>query len=188
MFPIRVQVAKPTAARNRGTVAIRVLMLIPHIVVMYVLNIVVQIAEVIQWFVCVFTGKRNRGIFDFTTKVLAYFARIGAYGLLLHDVYPTFGLEDRDSPVAFANDWSEPANRVTTLFRIIVAIPAAFIAALYGIGAMVMVIGAWFSILITGKMSDGMWNFLHKFLRYNTAVQGYMALTTDEYPWPAAVG
>ena len=188
VYPIRVQVAKPTTPRNRGTVAIRLLMLIPHIVVLYVINVVAQIAMLIQWFICVFTGKRNKGLFDFIVNYIAYAARVQSYGMLLHDVYPKFGFTDRDSPMAFANDFDPNANRLTTLFRFIVAIPAAIISALFGIGAFFMAIGAWFSILITGKMSDGMWDFIHKTLRYTTAVQGYASLTTDTYPWPAAVG
>ena len=79
-----------TEERNRGTTAIRLILAIPHLIIYGVWQRVAQLAAVVQWFICVFTGKRNKSIWDFSYSAEAYGSRVNSYAGLLHDVWPPF--------------------------------------------------------------------------------------------------
>jgi hypothetical protein len=172
-----------TESRNRGTVLVRLIIAIPHFVVAYVLNAVAQIVTIAHWFIQVFTGKRNQGIADFVTKVLAYQARVITYVALMYDEYPGFFDDQGKTPVQFAMPYVEgPVNRLTVGLRFIWIIPAAIIAAVIGIAIQVLTIICWFAILITGKMPRGMFDFLLRGHRFSAQVNAYGLLLTDTYP------
>lgn len=168
--------------RNRLTVAFRLILAIPHLIVVQVLGVVVQVATVIHWFIQVFTGNRNSGIFDFTNKYLAYYARVEAYAGLLHDDFPGFFSDDGKTPVRYSLEYSEQANRLTVGLRFIWIIPAAMLAILVGIAAGVVTLVAWFAIVITGKLPAGWQAFLVRAHRYSLRLYAYQYLLTDDYP------
>jgi hypothetical protein len=88
----------------------------------------------------------------------------------------------RTHPVTFAADYVEPRSRLTTFFRLLLVIPHAIVVALWSIAAAVVVVVAWFALVFTGRWPRGMYDFLAGFMRYVTAVYGYMYLLTDAYP------
>ena len=57
-------------------------------------------------------------------------------------------------PVTFEADYVEQRNRLTTFFRLILAIPVAIVLWFYEIVAFFAVIFAWFAIAITGRFPD----------------------------------
>jgi Domain of unknown function (DUF4389) len=85
-------------------------------------------------------------------------------------------------PVTFEADYVEPRNRLTTFFRLILAIPLAIWAALYGIVAELAIIVAWFAIVITGRYPQGLYDFVAGFTRFYTRVLAYTYLLSDPYP------
>ena len=85
-------------------------------------------------------------------------------------------------PVTFEADYVEQRSRLTTFFRLILAIPVAIVLWLYEIVAFFAVIFAWFAIVITGRYPDGLYQFVAGFVRFLTRVTAYMALLCDPYP------
>ncbi|HEY2283261.1 MAG TPA: DUF4389 domain-containing protein [Solirubrobacteraceae bacterium] len=85
-------------------------------------------------------------------------------------------------PVTFEADYVESRNRLTTFFRLILAIPLAIWAALYGIAAYLAMIVAWFAIVITGSYPEGLYDFTAGFTRFYTRVLAYTYLLSDPYP------
>jgi hypothetical protein len=85
-------------------------------------------------------------------------------------------------PVQFHAENVSPRSRLTTFFRLILAIPHVIFVALYGIVAYVVIIIAWFAILITGRYPTGLWSFVVGFLRYAARVNAYIALIADRFP------
>ncbi len=104
------------------------------------------------------------------------------YTELLYDQYPAFGTDPGSVPVRSAISFEESANRLTSALRLIWIIPAAIIGAIMGIAAFVVVVISWFSIVITGKQSRSMWDFVLKVVRFTLQVQSYGLLMTDTYP------
>lgn len=168
--------------RNRLTTAFRLILAIPHLIVSQAWGYVVQILAVIQWFIILFTGKRNEGIWRFQENWLGYYGRVTGYTWLLYDQYPAFGTDASGSPVRSSLDYEGPANRLTNGLRFLWIIPAALIAIAVGVAAVVVIVVAWFAILFTGRQPRGMFDFLLRALRYVLRVQSYALLLTDTYP------
>lgn len=85
-------------------------------------------------------------------------------------------------PVVYQQTPPVERNRLTVFFRLLMLIPHYIWLCIYGIGAIVVVICAWFAILFTGRYPDGMYGFVAGFLRYSTRVNAYSYLIADEYP------
>lgn len=92
-YPIRPGSQPQFEGRNRLTVFFRVLMIIPHLIVLYLLGIVVAVVVLISWFAALFTGSVPTGMHNFIAGYLRWAQRLGAYALLLTDQYPPFSLE-----------------------------------------------------------------------------------------------
>ena len=90
-------------------------------------------------------------------------------------------------PVTYEADYQRERNRLTTFFRLIVAIPWLIVAYIYVIAQMVVVLIAWFAILILGRFPEGMYNFVGGVLRFSERVNGFMYLQTDAWP-PFGIG
>jgi hypothetical protein len=73
-------------------------------------------------------------------------------------------------------------NRLTVFFRLLLAIPQAIWIAIWSILAYVVLIVAWFAALFTGRVPDGLHNFLARFLRAGAHLTAYIFLLAD--PWP----
>jgi hypothetical protein len=165
------------------------LLAIPHMVVLYVLNLVAELMAVISWIVIVITGKDNEGLQGLRIMYLRYMQRTYAYmGFLVED-YPPFAFSQS---AADPGDYPgvrvdvEPAiedrNRVTTFFRIIMVIPHLVVLAVLGLAAFVCFVIAFFAVLFTGRWPDGLRAFVVNLFRWSLRVMAYFMLLTDEYP------
>jgi hypothetical protein len=85
-------------------------------------------------------------------------------------------------PVSFEADYEERRNRLTTLVRLILAIPVAIVAYVFGILTIVVVLISWFAIVITGRFPKPLYDFVAAYNRYIAVVTAYAALLTDRYP------
>jgi hypothetical protein len=173
-----------TEERNRGTTAVRLILAIPHLLIMGAWGYLINLLSFVQWVIILFTGKRNKALFDFTSQYLAYSTRTTTYAGLMYDTYPAFAFtpDGANTPLQFRATYSESADRLTNALRIIWAIPALLIAAVMGIVGFVVTVVCWFAIVITGKMPRGMFDLLLKVHKFGAHVNGYMNLMTDEYP------
>ena len=85
-------------------------------------------------------------------------------------------------PVSYEADYVKQRNRLTTFFRLIVAIPWLIVAFFYGIAALVVIVLAWFALIILGRYPRGMYDFVGGFLRFSMRVNAFVSLQTDEWP------
>jgi hypothetical protein len=168
--------------RNRLTVAFRFLLAIPHLIVAQVWGYLTEILAVVQWFIVLFTGKRNEGIWSMQESWLGYYGRVMGYSNILYDEFPAFGTAPGTVPVRSSITFEEPANRLTNALRLIWVLPAMIIGAVVMIGGFFVGVISWFAILITGKHPTGMWEFMLKVVHYVLQLNAYVYLMTDEYP------
>jgi hypothetical protein len=77
-------------------------------------------------------------------------------------------------------------NRLTVFFRLLLAIPLAIWIAIWGIVTYIVVFIAWFAALFTGRVPEGLHNFMARFLRASTHLTAYVFLLAD--PWPPFSG
>lgn len=85
-------------------------------------------------------------------------------------------------PVTFEADYAERRNRLTTFFRLILAIPLAIWLYLYAIVASVALLIAWFAIVFTARYPRGLYDFVAGYTRFITRFTAYISLLCDPYP------
>ncbi len=91
-YPIRVSATPQIDGRNRLTVFFRVLMIIPHAIIIQLLTYVVGVLGFVAWLIALFTGTVPEGIHNFIAGWVRWNARYTAYAMLLTDEYPPFSL------------------------------------------------------------------------------------------------
>lgn len=91
-YPVRAGFEVALENRNRLTVFFRLIMAIPHVIVLYIIQIVAMIVLFISWIVALFTGSVPAGMHNFLAGFLRYSTRFNAYVWLLTDEYPPFSI------------------------------------------------------------------------------------------------
>lgn len=91
-YPATISVTEP-ASRDRATVAVRLLLAIPHLVVLFFLAIAWAFATFVAWLAILFTGSYPASLHPFSLGVMRWLLRVEAYVLLLVDEYPPFALD-----------------------------------------------------------------------------------------------
>jgi hypothetical protein len=181
--PVLVAVAGP-AQQNRATVAIRLLLIVPHLFVLYFVSIAAGVIAFIGWWAALFTGRLPEFAANFLTGCLRWFTRVHAYALLLTDVYPPFSLDDDpDYPVQVAAPAGQQLNPLAVLFRMILAFPAAVVASVVTVGSVTIVAFiAWLMVLINGQLPVPLHQAYSAVLRYYTRYVGYWWMLSAAYP------
>jgi hypothetical protein len=92
-YPVRVPVAPAPVPYNRLLTLVRIILMIPVYVIVYVLGLALGVLGLVSWIVIVVLGRQPRGLFDMLKFVLAYTTRGYAYMMLLTETYPPFSPE-----------------------------------------------------------------------------------------------
>ena len=91
-YPASVTVVDPAGPRDRLTVALRILLAIPHFIVLFFVVFAWWVTSIVAWVAILLTGAYPQGLYDFGVGVLRWLIRVEAYMLLLVDDYPPFSL------------------------------------------------------------------------------------------------
>jgi hypothetical protein len=92
-YPVQVAIAEPEDERNRLTVALRIFMMIPHFIALWLLSVLWLLTTIAAWFAIMLTGNYPVSLYPYGVAVLRWSVRVEAYLLLLHDEYPPFSLD-----------------------------------------------------------------------------------------------
>lgn len=92
-YPVRFSLGDFPEERNRWSVGLRLIYVIPHAIVLIFVGIAWAITAIIGWFAILFTGAYPEGLYRFAIGYLRWSLRVEAYLLLMNDVYPPFSLE-----------------------------------------------------------------------------------------------
>ena len=208
-YPVQVHVEPAPYERNRITTAFRILLALPHLILVGgplaasltwtwgwrfgkstsfdsgvgggLLGVAASITACLAWFAILFTGRYPAGLRRFSEFYLRWRVRAAAYATLLRDEYPPFG--DGPYPATLeVRSPSEDRDRLSVLFRFLLALPQIFVVWVLGIAWAVTTMVAWFAILFTGTYPDGLYQFAVGVLRWSIRVEAYMLLLQDEYP------
>jgi hypothetical protein len=73
-------------------------------------------------------------------------------------------------------------SRLTVFFRVFLTIPHLIWIALIGVAAAVCAFIGWFVVLFTGRLPQGLHDFIAGFVRYSVHIEAYLFLGADPYP------
>jgi hypothetical protein len=178
--PIRLDV-EDDLRRSRLTVFFRLILAIPHLIVVTVWGIVSWLIAIVAWFATLFAGRTPDGLHNAQASFVRYHTRVNAYIYLLADPFPPFGAGG-GYPVDLEIAPPETQNRLTVFFRVILAIPALILASILQQLLGVLAFIGWFVALFTGKMPQGMEDLGAFCLRYYEQTTAYVLLLTGRYP------
>jgi hypothetical protein len=181
LAPVLVTFAAP-ARQSRLTVLVRIILVIPHLIVLAVLGIAAYVVAIAGWFGALFTGRLPQFAADFLAGYLRWQTRVSAYAFLLTGDYPPFSLADADYPARVA---VQPGrlNRLAVLFRIFLLIPCGIVQAILSYGALtIFQLASWVITLITGQLPDPVYQAMAAVLRYQARTLGFAWMLTSAYP------
>jgi hypothetical protein len=92
-YPAAAEVVDPAGPRDRVSVGFRLILAIPHIVVLFFVMIAWFVTTVVAWFMILLTGEYPQGLYQFGVGSLRWLIRVQAYLLLIVDDYPPFAFE-----------------------------------------------------------------------------------------------
>lgn len=195
-YPIRLEVRRD-ATQSRLTnfplgigTTIRALLLIPHFIILYFLQIVANIVYFIACFAILFSGRYPRGLFNFYVGYMRWNANMTGYLVSAYDKYPPFSMDIQpDFPVTLEVDYPENLNRILNFplfigyfIKLILLIPHLIIIVFLALVAMIVLFIAQFAILFTGSFPEGMHGFMVGVGRWSTRITAYTVALTDKYP------
>ena len=205
VYPLRLE-AELDPRLSRGLWLVKLLLLIPHLIVLFFLWIGLAVSTVVAFLAILITGRYPRGIFDFNVGVLRWTWRVGfySYSALGTDRYPPFSLkDDADYPARLEIEYPEALSRGLVLVKWwLLAIPHYLVVAVFGglgwsavsgtsnndytvsggglIGLLVLFAGI--SLLFTRRYPRSLYDFVLGMNRWVYRVAAYSLLMTDVYP------
>ena len=196
-YPVQVSVDYPDRPLNRVTTAFRIIVAIPILIVLEAVSgghmsghggrEVAYGAGGLLFFapllMILFRQKYPRWWFDWNLELQRFTLRVLVFLALMDDRYPS-----TDEGQSVRLDYPYPdaqrdLKRGMPLVKWFLAIPHYIVLAFLAIAAIVVVLVAWFAILLTGRYPRGMFDFVEGVLRYGQRVGAYaFVLVTDAYP------
>jgi len=93
VYPSSVTIVDPERARDRLSVGLRIVLAIPHFIVLVFLMTAFWMTTIAAWIAIVISGRYPKGLYEFGVGALQWLVRVEAYLLLLIDEYPPFSFE-----------------------------------------------------------------------------------------------
>jgi hypothetical protein len=91
-YPASNEIVDPQGPRDRVAVGLRLLLAIPHVIVLFFVLVAWGFTTIAAWFIILFTGAYPQGLYEFGVGALRWRLRVEAYMLLMVDEYPPFSL------------------------------------------------------------------------------------------------
>ena len=206
-LPIRI-VVSDDLERSRVTVFFRLLLAIPHLIVVALWGLAAFAVSIIIWLALVFEGKAPRSLQAFVSSYLRYSVHVSAYLYLAAGPYPPFGGGD-GYPIDVEIEPSVRQSRGRVAARLVLAIPVLILGAAVGGGSWFLntswvtsqdtgagwstgwsvggltasaALLAWFASLVRGRTPRGLRDLVVYAIGYTAQVVGYLLLITDRYP------
>jgi Domain of unknown function (DUF4389) len=187
-------VVRDDLERSRVTVFFRLILVIPHLIVLSLWGLLATIMALINWFAIMFSGRTVGG--DLQTRFLRYFTHVDGYLYLAANPYPPFAGEG-DYPIDLEATEARRQNRWKTFFRAFLAVPALLVGSAFGASGVqggssylrlsfgILFTAAflgWFAALVRGRMPRGLRDLIAYGLWYSAQIAAYLLLVTDRYP------
>ena len=191
-YPITVESPVDDEQRNRwlavsGIFLIKSLLLLPHVVLLFLFGLMIQIVAWIGYWGIAFNGRLPDLVKRLELIFLRWITRVVAWFAGTTDVYPTFGAEQVYPVTVSVEKAPEPQSRLLAmlgivLLRSIAALPHFLILFLMSFGVLLVAWFGYFIVAFTGQLPLGIHEFVLNYQRWWARAWGWTVGLTDEYP------
>lgn len=184
LYPVALELPfQPRVSRWRS--ALRLPLALPHVVLWLVLLLVSLVTTPAAWLAALVTGRQPRRLRRLHAAMLRYVTRTAAYLLLATGTPPAWPWRDGGAhPVAVAVPDEVRLPRLRTLVIWPLSIPALLTALMFGIVAVMLAIGAWVAILVTGRMPRTIHDMQQLAFGFQCRTLAFVPLLLmAKYPW-----
>lgn len=169
---------------------LKLIILLPHLVLLYLLNLVVALLQYVLWIPVLFTGRYPEWGHMLVGGTLSWSTRVTAYLFGLSDTYPAFSLSappnGMESQMLFQP--TQQSNRlyavpaVGYVVKCVMLIPHLVIVGLLTMVVLLAQLVAWFPVLTSGQFPAWNRTLSGGWLRWTTRVYAFWFGLTDVYP------
>jgi hypothetical protein len=191
-YPITVDIPVDDEERNRwiaasGIVFVKVILLLPHILLLFLFGLMIQIIAWVGFWAIAFNGEMPDVIRRLEITYLAWMTRTVAWFTGVTDTYPTYGTDREAAVIVNVAPAPEPQNRLLAilgilLIRSVAAVPHLIILFLMSFGVLLISWIGYFIVLFTGRLPLGLHELVLNYQRWWARAWGWMVALTDEYP------
>ena len=191
-YPVRLYIMRPNAQSKLLNFpvlgwGVRYVLLIPHLIMLYALQLMGLIAWFMSLWAILFTGRHPRGLFKINAGVLRWYMGVYSYLFSLFDEFPPMDLDQRvDRELILEVDSPPELNRWLNLpffpVKLLLVIPHLLIIYALASAAFVCALIGQFGILFSGSFPVGLHRFIVGTQRWSARMYAYIFSLTDEYP------
>ena len=167
--------------RGRLAVALRVVLVIPHLVVAAGWSIVAAGALLAAWAIASVTGRVPSKLHRSLAAYLRYTGQLTAWFHLLSGRYPS-AARTLVHPFVVDVPPSRRQSRLRVLLRPLVALPALLLASVFRVVLSLSAVAAWFGALALGRTTAGLQELGTFCLRYELEAVAFLLLLTPDRP------
>jgi hypothetical protein len=193
-YPVDVRVDYGTGERSRGLAllgiiyAIKTIALLPHLIIVGVLSWAMSIVVWVGYWIILFTGRQPEGIDRFAAGVIRWSTRTYAWMASTTDKYPAFSFDDDPGDSQTTIEWDdEPRNRLLAAsgifgIKYVLAVPHFIVLSFLLFAAIVASWFGYWAILFTGRLPEGLHDYVVGTLQWSARVSAWITSLTDRYP------
>jgi len=167
--------------RRRLAVLFRLLLYVPHAIVLGAWSFLAAPAVAIAWLALLIEGRLPTWLHRFISAYVRYTGQVAAWFFLLSGRYPD-PMHTEAHPFAIDIPVRPRQPRLLTLFRALLAIPALLLATALRVVLSLAAIPAWFAGVGLGRTTAGLQELGTFCLRYELEAVAYTLLLTSRYP------
>ena len=168
----------------------KLIILIPHILILVVLELAASLLSLVTWIPVLFTGQYPGWGHTFIGGTVLWRMRVSSYLFGLTDAYPAFSLSDpgngREAVILFQVQPSYSRLFAIPIvggaIRLVLLIPHLIILNILTVVVFLALLVTWIPVLFSGEYPAWGRTFLGGFLRWTTRVYMYQFGLTDRYP------
>ena len=201
-YPIEVEIPEP-GRQNRWVTGFRLLLAFPAILLAdtlvgfgstaagggYTSAGLASTAAFLGWFYCLAHGRMAEGLRNAAVYGIGYTAQVYGYLFFFTQRYPNsdpatyeFANVYRSDPIRLTVSDDLQRSRLTTFFRLLLAIPHIVWLFLWGVVALLAALANGVVTVIRGTSPQALHNFLAAYVRYQIHVFAYLLLVANPFP------
>jgi len=170
-----------------GIFSFKMLLAVPHFVLVGLLGPVVFAAAYIGYFAVAFAGSLPSGLQKLLSMWLRWTTRTSGWVTGITDEYPPF---DAD-PVGYGIEMQTPTNNSPSrgwavagifLIKVLAVVPHLFALMFVGVAATFVAWAAYFVVLFTGRFPIQMQDFIAGTTQWSARAAAWLLGLSDEYP------